>query len=39
VAKIIEVYIPSSFHRNARWIPAEQRGKVIEFVPERKKSA
>jgi len=39
VAKIIDFYIPSSFRRNAKWIPAERRGKIIEFVLERKKSA
>jgi hypothetical protein len=39
VAKIIEFYIPSTFRRNAKWVPAEHRGKVIEFVPERKKTA
>lgn len=39
MAKIIEFYIPSSFRKNAKWIPPEQRGKVIEFPPETKKSA
>jgi hypothetical protein len=39
VAKIIEFYIPSSFRRNGKWIPPEQRGKVIEFPLETKKSA
>jgi hypothetical protein len=39
VAKIIEFYVPSTFRRNGKWIPPEQRGKVIEFVPETKKSA
>jgi hypothetical protein len=39
VAKIIEFYIPSSFRKSAKWIPPEQRGKVIELVPETKKSA
>jgi hypothetical protein len=39
VAKLIEFYIPCSFRRKDKWIPAEQRGKVIAFAPERKKSA
>jgi len=39
VAKIIQFYVPSTFRRSAKWVPAEERGKVIEFVPERKKSA
>jgi hypothetical protein len=39
VAKIIEFYIPSSFRKNGKWIPPEQRGKIIEFPPATKKSA
>jgi hypothetical protein len=39
VAKIIEFYIPSSFRKNGKWIPPEQRGKVIEFPIETKKTA
>jgi len=39
VARIIQFYVPNTFRRNAKWVPAEQRGKVIVFVPERKKSA
>lgn len=39
VAKIIEFYVPSTFHKSGKWIPTEQRGKVIEFVAETKKSA
>jgi hypothetical protein len=39
VAKIIEFYIPSSFRKNGKWIPLEQRGKIIEFPPATKKSA
>jgi len=39
VAKIIEFYIPSTYRKSGKWIPPTQRGKVIEFVPETKKSA
>ena len=39
VAKIIEFYVPSTFRKSGKWIPTEQRGKVIEFVAETKKSA
>jgi len=39
VAKIIEFYIPSSFRKSGKWVPLRQRGKVIEFVLETKKSA
>jgi len=39
MAKIIEFYIPNSFRKKVAWIPPEQRGKVIEFCLEEKKSA
>jgi len=39
MAKIIEFYIPSDFRRKTNWIPAEQRGKVIEFRSPTRKSA
>lgn len=39
VAKIIEFYVPANFRQIGRWVPVEQRGKVIEFVPQTKKSA
>jgi hypothetical protein len=38
-AKLIEFYVPSRFRKKGKWIPAEQRGKVIEFAPETKKTA
>lgn len=39
MAKIIEFYIPSRFRKNAKWVPAELRGQVIEFSTGKKKSA
>ena len=37
MAKIIEFYVPSSFHKKVKWVPPAERGKVIEFfVPVRK---
>jgi hypothetical protein len=39
MAKVIEFYIPSRFQKKAKWLPMEQRGKVIEFPTEIKKSA
>jgi hypothetical protein len=40
VAKVIEFYIPSNFHKRARWIPTEKRGKLIEFcLPEKTRPA
>jgi hypothetical protein len=39
MAKVIEFYIPNTFRKKAVWIPSEQRGKVIEFCLQIKKSA
>jgi len=39
MAKIIEFYIPNSFRKGGRWVPPTERGKIIEFVPETKKTA
>jgi len=40
VARVIEFYIPASFRKKTmRWIPLENRGKVLEFISQAKKSA
>jgi hypothetical protein len=39
MAKIIEFYIPINFRKNDKWIPAQERGKIIEFILPKKKSA
>jgi hypothetical protein len=39
MAKIIEFYIPNNFRKRVKWVSAEQRGKIIEFPSEMKKSA
>ena len=39
MAQVIPFYVPDRFRRKVRWVPAEQRGKVIEFPAEIKKSA
>jgi len=39
VAKVIEFYIPNSFRKTLKWVPELQRGKIIEFCPQTKKSA
>jgi hypothetical protein len=33
MARIINFYVPDSFHKRVKWIPAEQRGQVTEFRP------
>jgi hypothetical protein len=39
MAQVIEFYIPARFHKKVKWIPPEQRGKVIDFPAEIRKSA
>jgi len=39
MAKVIEFYIPDKFRKHSgKWIPPEQRGKIIPFFPHRKRS-
>jgi len=40
MARVIEFYVPQNFKPNRRWVPADQRGKVVEFPrPALKRSA
>ena len=39
MARVIEFYIPNSFRKPMKWTPAMERGKVIEFCPQARKSA
>jgi hypothetical protein len=39
VARVIEFYIPNNFRKSVKWVSPEQRGKIIEFAPQVKKSA
>ena len=39
VAKIIEFYIPNNFRKREKWIPPQNRGKVIEFTVQTTKTA
>jgi hypothetical protein len=39
MAKVIEFYIPTSFHKPVKWVPEDERGQIIEFCPETRKSA
>jgi len=39
MAQVIEFYIPSSYHKNSKWVPKEDRGKVLEFPVAVKKTA
>jgi hypothetical protein len=39
MARVIEFYIPARFHKKVKWVGPEQRGRVIEFPSEVRKSA
>ena len=39
MAQVIEFYIPTRFKPKVKWIPAEQRGKILAFPTDLKKSA
>jgi hypothetical protein len=39
MAQVIAFYIPPRFHKPVKWITPTQRGKVLEFPAEIKKSA
>jgi len=39
MAKVIEFYIPKNFRRSMKWLPEFQRGRILEFCPQTKKSA
>jgi hypothetical protein len=37
MAQVIKFYIPDRYKKSSRWIPRDQKGKLINFpVPERK---
>jgi len=39
MAKVIQFYVPASFHWKVKWVAWHQRGKVIQFLREVRKSA
>jgi len=39
MAKIIEFYIPQSFRKASKWLPPNERGKVLEFPMAVRQSA
>jgi hypothetical protein len=39
MAKVIEFYVPESFRKQLKWARQLQRGKVIDFCSQTKKSA
>ena len=39
MAKVIEFYVPDRFRKKMKWVPPEQRGKVLAFPEPVKKTA
>jgi hypothetical protein len=39
MAQVIEFYIPERFKKKVKWVPAENRGKVLSFPIDIKKTA
>jgi hypothetical protein len=39
MAKVIGFYIPKNFRKSFKWVPELQRGKILEFCPQTRKSA
>jgi hypothetical protein len=39
MAKVIEFYIPARFKPKLKWVPEQQRGKVLVFPADLRKSA
>ena len=39
MAKIIEFYIPQTFRKVSKWLPPDDRGKVLPFLQVVRKSA
>jgi hypothetical protein len=39
MAKIIEFYIPEGFRKVSKWLPPDERGKVLAFPQVVRKSA
>ena len=39
MAKVIEFYIPKNFRKSFKWTPELERGQILEFCPQTKKSA
>jgi hypothetical protein len=39
MAQVIEFHTPARFQKKVKWVPPKQRGKVIGFPADMKKSA
>lgn len=39
MAKVIEFYVPVRFRKPVKWVPQQQRGRVLEFPLAQKRTA
>ena len=39
MAKVIEFYVPARFRKAVKWVPQQQRGRVLEFAAPQKRTA
>jgi hypothetical protein len=39
MAKVIEFYVPARFRKVVKWVPQQQRGRVLEFPVAQKRTA
>ncbi len=39
MAKVIEFYVPVRFRKLLKWVPQQQRGRILEFPVAQKRTA
>ena len=39
MTKVIEFYVPAHFRKVVKWVPQQQRGRVVEFPMAQKRTA
>ena len=39
MAKIIEFYVPAHFRKVVKWVPQQERGRLLEFAVAQKRTA
>ena len=39
MASVIEFYVPARFRKVVKWVPQQQRGRVLEFPVAQKRTA
>ena len=39
MANVIEFYVPVRFRKVVKWVPQQQRGRVLEFAAAQKRTA